>query len=136
MDWQFFESLARTEAQESLNNFLSVEAVAIQNLIESAHEQGIIAHFSVNSIDPLFRFSLSQIETFAKESDESLPDYIRESSSYLDNLFEFSGSSKVIIVKLAYFLGDAFVRTYPQLLWATGNQEIAEQNMKHKRGSD
>ena len=129
MNWWFFESLSKTEAQEFLDNFLTVESVEIQTLIKSAQKQGIATDFSVDSIEPLFHFSLDQIETVSKEPDGRLPDYILGSSSYIENLFDFSEASKVIIVKLAYYLGEAFVRTYPQLSWSTGNQENAEQNM-------
>ena len=129
MDWQFFGSLSETDAKVFLENFLSVESLEIKNLIETAQDEGVVADFSIESIAPMFRWGISKIETIRKDPDKSLPEWIRTSSSYLDNHFSFSESSKLIILRLAYYLGETFIRSFPPLMWAVGNRETAEQNM-------
>ena len=89
MDWEFFESLSEAEANKFLDNFLSVESENIKDLLEQAQKANLTADFSVDSIAPLFQWGLSKIITIPKEPDGTLPEWIRNSSSYLENLFDF-----------------------------------------------
>ena len=93
MDWKFFESLSQTEAKTFLSNFLSVESANIKLLIAHAQNANLTADFSVDSIEPLFQWGIDEIKTISKEPDQNLPDWIRHSSSYRENLFDFSNTS-------------------------------------------
>ena len=69
------------------------------------------------------------MRTFPKEPDMSVPAFIRSTEDYKNGLFDFNDRSKNLICFAAYYYGECFVRTYPQLEWTTGNRELYQSNM-------
>jgi hypothetical protein len=129
MDFSFFESLSKQEAEDLFNNYLSVESTAIIEMIDTIEKDNIIADFSIQSIPYVLRWIFDKIETNPKQVDNTLPKWIRECDSYLDSLFDFAESSKILMLRASYYWGECFVRYSNTLFWAIGNTETAEQNM-------
>ena len=129
MDWEFFESLSETDARKFLENFLAVGSKKVPLLVSAAERDGVQADFTIDSIVPVFQWGISRLTTVPKEPDDTLPDWIRETPSYLENLFEFDEQSKTLLLRMAYYLGETFVRSFPSLSWDIGNREYAQQNM-------
>jgi hypothetical protein len=59
--------------------------------------------------------------------DPELPEWITASETYEANLFDFDEPSKVLVLRLAFYLGESFVRAHPQLSWAVGRKDTAPQ---------
>lgn len=129
MDWKFFESLSKLEAKRFLENFLAVESENTKHLIKQSQIDGLKVDFSIDSIEPLFKWVINRVDTIERDPDETLPEWIRKSTSYLENLFDFNEPSKILIMRIAFYLGEVFVRKYGTLSWSTGNRESAVQNM-------
>jgi hypothetical protein len=66
-------------------------------------------------------------DRFLELGRRALPDWIRESESYEANLFDFDEQSKTVLLRMAFYLGEAFVRAYAQLRWAVGQPDTAPQ---------
>jgi len=129
MDFKFFESLSRSEAQDFLENFLEVGSKTSLEMINAAALEYISADFSLNAIAPVLRWLLSKTNTIPKPQDEAIPLWIRETEIYASTLFELDEESKRLALCGAYYLGESMVRHSSKLRWATGDVETAEQNM-------
>lgn len=129
MNFGFFESLTRADAEAFLERFLDVESSVAPMFLASLSRELSVQEYSIDSVAPALRFISSQISTFKKNPDDHLPDWITTSPSYARGLFEFDDASKVLILRGAHYLGESFVRTIPHLKWSTGHPDTAEQNM-------
>lgn len=129
MDYSFFESLSKKEAEIFLENYLSVESKAVAEMVAEAEKDGINADFSIQSTSYVLKWILDKVKTIPKETDSSFPAWIRECYSYVSGLVDFDEPSKVIVLRASYYLGESFVRYSDELSWATGNSDTAEQNM-------
>ncbi len=125
----FFESLTPQEADTYLRRFLETERSAVQEMISDAKKSGVSADFLIESVVPFLSWVLGKLKTTPRSPDLSLPEWIRRSTSYQSNLFDFDESSKVLILRSAYYLGESLVRSFPTLSWATGNPDTAVKNM-------
>jgi len=128
MNFQFFESLSVAEAEEFLRRFLEVESGKVEELLRAVRAEGLLADFSLASIYSLFEWVLRRASSVPKEPDLSLPDWIRNTSSYSQGLFEFDDFTKEAILQCAYYMGESFARASPILKWGIGNRDFAEQN--------
>lgn len=54
MDFSFFESLSKQEAESFLENYLSIESMAVSEMIAEAEKDGIDTDFSIQSIIQCF----------------------------------------------------------------------------------
>ncbi len=129
MDFAFFESLTVEEARIFLSRFLEEEKVATEKLVAAAKSAGLSADYNVESLVPLFWWVAGGLKTIPREPDLSLPDWIRNSTSYTENLFDFDNESKIVVLRSAYYLGETFIRSFQGLQWRIGNAETALQNM-------
>jgi hypothetical protein len=138
MNFKFFESLTKAEAQEYLDEFLAFGHGRGIEILEKHVHFTVDIDFSLESISTIFKLLLPILRTIPREPDLSLPDFIRNTDSYKLKLFDFDEESKSIVLVGAYYLGESFVRSNKQLSWATGNTKFAEGNMpvvaklKHK----
>ena len=129
MNFKFFESLIKKEAQEYLDEFLLFgKGRGIKILQENLHFT-IDTDFNIESLSSILKALTPILKTTPCEPDLSLPEFIRNTDSYKKNLFDFDEQSKSIVLAAAYYLGETFVRTFEQLSWATGNTNYAEGNM-------
>jgi hypothetical protein len=129
MDFLFFEKLAPTEAVEYLKAFLDVERQAVIEMISAAKEDGIEPDFSVGSIPTVCEWAINKMRTLPRQPDETLPSWITKCESYTRGLFDFDEPSRVLILRVAYYFGESFVRYSGALRWSTGNPATAEGNM-------
>jgi hypothetical protein len=128
MKYEFFQSLTREEAQQYLERFLTCEREGLMVLRPEAESEGISMDFSLGSVPPLWRWILTRVKTIQGPMDESLPSWIKESVKATD-LVEFEEESKPLVMRAAYYLGEAFVRHSGRLSWGTGNADYMECNM-------
>lgn len=129
MDYEFFEALSAEQARQFLSRFLEAERDSVEELLASARQAGLSADFKMESLVPILDFVARKIGTVSREPDNSLPDWIRHSVSYVDNLFDFDDESKVLVLRCAYYFGETFIRTFSRLYWGVGDSETALKNM-------
>jgi hypothetical protein len=127
MNFAFFENLTHEEAGAYLDRFLELGRRARPAFAAAAGRNGVRADGSLESIGELARWVAGTVMTILLEPDPDLPDWIRESESYEANLFGFDEQSKTVLLRMAFYLGEAFVRAYPQLRWAVGQPDTAPQ---------
>lgn len=128
MDWGFFESLTKAEAELFLKNFLRESGVGFERMVPDLSRNGVRSDFSLDSIALVYRWVLPKLKTSSKEPDKSLPEWLLQSESYTKYLFEFDDDSKVLILRAAYYLGESFSRASDGLSWSTGDRKAAHQN--------
>lgn len=129
MDFAFFDSISADEGLAFLDAFLRAERSAVPHLLEAARQQGISADFSVETLPRVMQWALNQVKTLPKPADSSLPDWITTTEGYKRGLFEFTEQSKPLILRIAYYFGECFIRNFDGLSWSVGNQEMAQRNM-------
>ena len=129
MDFAFFDSISTDEGFAFFDAFLRAERSAVPHILEAARQQGISTDFSVETLPCVMRWALSQVETRPKAADSSLPSWITTTDGYKRGLFEFSEQSKPLILRIAYYFGECFVRSFEGLRWSVGNPDTAQRNM-------
>jgi hypothetical protein len=129
MDCELFGSLSVGEARSLLEGFLETESAAVEATLAEARQQGLRTDYSIESVAPLLRWAVGQVKTVPIPEDTSVPTWIRETESYKSSLVGFDNASKPIVLRLAYYLGECFVRGFAVLTWAVGGQETALKNM-------
>ena len=129
MDFSFFETLTNSEAKLFLSNFLREEEKGFGQMINDMTNEGLSVDFSIASIHPVLTWLTGKLKTFPEQADENLPVWIRETDSYKKGLYSFDATSKITIMRAAYYMGECFVRTHSQLKWAIGEKETMAQNM-------
>jgi hypothetical protein len=129
MNYKFFESLSSKEAQEYLDEFLLFGKTRAIEILEANLHFTTHIEFRVDLISSIFKELIGTVKTVPRDPDITLPEFIRRTPEYEKGLFDFDEASKSIILAAAYYLGEAFVRNYEQLSWATGNTDNAEGNM-------
>jgi hypothetical protein len=127
MNFAFFENLTVQEAREYLDRFRALGNDVLPDLISAAEVDGVVADLSVASIEGVVGWVARQAVTFPLAPAPALPEWIRASDTYEANLFDFDEPSKVLILRLAFYLGESFARTYPQLSWGVGRKDTAPQ---------
>jgi hypothetical protein len=129
MTFAFYESLDASEARSLLEGFLETEARGAEQMLAQARREGLCADFGITSLSPLMRWALDQIKTVPKLADTSLPNWITATDSYKRGLFDFSEDSKPMGPRIAFYMGECFVRGFPALAWSIGDGETALKNM-------
>jgi hypothetical protein len=129
VDFELFESLSASEARSFLEGFLERESAAVEETLAAARQQGLRTDYSLGSISPLMRWAISQLKTVPLPENPALSVWIRETESYKSSLLDFDNASKLIVLRLAYYLGESFVRAFPGFTWSVGSHETAEKNM-------
>jgi hypothetical protein len=65
------------------------------------------------------------VKTIKPDRDEDVPAWIKEWDEYEANNFDFDDESRILLVRLAYYLGESFVREFEVLSWAVGAWDSA-----------
>ncbi len=129
MKISIFETMSKEEAQEYLNEFLTFgKDRGMQMLEENLHFTTDL-DFSIESLPTVFKALIPNLKTTPRDPDPNVPEFIRNTDDYRKGLFDFDDPSNAIILAAAYYLGETFVRNFPQLNWATGNPDYLEGNM-------
>jgi hypothetical protein len=129
MNFQFFESMSPDDAEKFLRNFLKVESEAGTTIIEVLRDEKEFAPYSIASVATVLRRLVEKVRMIKEAPDESLPSWIKDCPSYARGLMGFDDPSRTLVLRGAHYTGESFVRSYPELSWAVGDVETAEQNM-------
>jgi len=129
MNFQFFESLTKKEANDYLEEFLLFGQEQGLDLLEENLHFTVDLDFDMESLPSVLKMLVGIVKTVPRDPDDLLPLWIRKTSTYTKGLFDFDEQSKSIVMAAAYYLGETFVKNFNKLSWATGNTDYAEGNM-------
>jgi hypothetical protein len=125
MDFEFFETLTRKDAEKYLQRFLETERATIPPTLDEARSAGVPVDYSVASISPLFSWIAPQVDHRQVTEAFDVPDWI--SSTSQQDFVELADASKPLILRAAFYLGEAFARNYVHLRWDIGHADFAHQ---------
>ena len=129
MNFAFFDCLTTTEAEDYLRQFLAEASRGFEELAQQARAVGVATDYSIESIAPFTLWVLPQLQTTPKPEDSSIPVWIRQTKEYRDGLYEFTESSRILVLRSAFYLGESFVRSFPQLRWGVGDADYIQKHM-------
>ncbi|HJQ78893.1 MAG TPA: hypothetical protein VJ828_03010 [Lacipirellulaceae bacterium] len=129
MRFDLFEKLTLDQAQELLRQFKEDGAANIDGVRAEAAQCGVIADYRMESLPNFLRWAFLQMQILPTNPDTSESGWIQSTPENETGSFEFDEDSKNLICFVACYVGECFVRNYPQLRWATGNPEFAKCNM-------
>jgi hypothetical protein len=129
MKFGVFEAMSKEEAHEYLSEFLVFGKNRGMKIIEENIHFTVDLDFSIESLAIVFRTLIPILNIVPREPDPKVPEFIRNTDDYQKGLFDFDEASNKIILAAAYYLGETFVRAFPQLKWATGNTDYLQGNM-------
>ncbi len=127
MDYHFFDKLTPQDAQEYFDNFLACERIALEQWTPVMQQARLVVDYSLSSLPSILKWMLGTVHYRRVPIPDSEPDWIKQ--AHKDGLIEFDETSRVVMLRAAYYMGECFVRTYPCLRWAIGNREYMEKNM-------
>src|SRR5262249_20644976 len=84
---------------------------------------------AMSSLPPLMRWLLQKLKTVPQLPDTSLPTWITKAEDYQRKLFDFDAPSKIVVLRIAYYTGECFVRNFPDLVWSVGGADTALKNI-------
>ena len=118
MDWWFFAEGTEAEAREYLARFLDDGAV---------DDYGPKADYSLPSVPEVLRVLRGRVELVDAPPPDDAPEWVRDVVAEHGGGFrDFAESSRSCVLRAAYYLGAAFVTTYPVLRWELGGEERPE----------
>jgi hypothetical protein len=119
MDWWFLREGTEAEAREFLDRFLEEGAAWVAG-------NGAHADYSLGSVPEVLAVVAEQVELVEATPDEA-PDWVRDVVAEHGGGFrDFAEGSRACVLRAAYYLGAAFVTTYPVLRWELGGEERPE----------
>jgi hypothetical protein len=129
LDYAQFDTMSPEEAAELLRAYLATESQACADLVGLLADRDVRADYSVGSVPAVLIATLEYVGTVPIDPDPAEPEWIRNSAPYQESLFDFDERSKPLVLAASYYLGESFVRSYPQRLsWATGDTDYAGAN--------
>jgi hypothetical protein len=105
---------------------LAVERAAIDESVRSARSAGVEADYSLASIVPFLIWITERVETHEVSPTPDSPEWLAESIRPED-LVEVGESSRPLVLRAAYYLGESFARNRPHLRWGVGSSDFAHQ---------
>ena len=119
MDWWFFREGTEAEAREFLDRFLEDGAAWVEG-------DGLSADYSLASVPEVLAVVAQQVE-LAEATPAEAPEWVRDVvAEHSGGFRDFAESSRSCVLRAAYYLGAAFVTTYPVLRWELGADERPE----------
>ncbi|MBP6012309.1 MAG: hypothetical protein KBA31_08795 [Alphaproteobacteria bacterium] len=123
------EHLSEEEAHVVLERFLELGRDGVAHCENLIATNGVALDFGQRSLVELF-IRVGEVLRFEfRPLPNDLPDWIREAPQHAKGVVEFDDASRVWILRVAFCLGEFFVRSYPQLRWAVGDRNFAEHVM-------
>lgn len=129
MKFEFFDSMTSAEADNFLQEYVSTERQALEEVRRHVERSGVSVDMTLDSIEPVFGWIAARLRTLARDPDPSLPWWIRETESYQGGLLEFDEASNVLIMSASFYYGETFVHYSPTLSWGVGRGDTALKNM-------
>jgi hypothetical protein len=128
VDWWFFREGTEHEAREYLARFLEDGAAGVA-------AAGPAADFSLASVPDVLAWIGTGVELVEAAPPADAPDWVRDVVAEHGGGFrDFAESSRSHVLRAAYYLGAAFVTTYPVLRWELGAQDSPEVRQPVVRG--
>ena len=128
MNFGFFEQMSGPEAETYLADLRRLGAEGVASLAEMMGGEVIELDYSLDSVRPFAELVARRAVKVPRSPDESLPGWLRESLREGD-AYDFDDPSKILVLRFSYYLGEAFVRTWPNgLRWTVGEAGTAEEN--------
>lgn len=134
MRFDLFENMSSDETTALLTKFLSDEPENLQRLCEAASVAGVCCDFSTVSIPDFVKYVMQNLTTRRTAPEENVPEWIRASEDYQKGLYEFDERSCDLLATAAFYVGEAFCRSFTGLSWGTGDVETAFGNMPVVQG--
>ena len=129
MKVDLFQSMTSDEATDYLGEFLAFGQNRGLRLIEENLRFTTDLDFNIDSLAGILISLVPLLETVPRSPEPVVPEFIRNSEVYKNGLFEFDEHSNNLLLAAAYYLGETFVRAFPQLKWGTGDTDYREGNM-------
>ena len=98
-------------------------------MVQELRQDNVETQFHIDNIEGVLVWMLDKLRTLPSTTNETLPDWIRSTSSYRKGLFSFDEPSNILILRAAYFMGESFVLDNEKLRWGVGNIDTAVKNM-------
>ncbi|MFO1491133.1 MAG: hypothetical protein U1F77_08870 [Kiritimatiellia bacterium] len=127
MNFHILENMTAGEASAFLAEFLS----------HGGHDKPRLsarADYTMPSLVSVLEEVAGLMQTTERQPDITLPEWIRTTESYRDGLFDFDAQSKRLLMWVAFYLGETFVRSNATLSWGTGAIDFAQCNSPVVRG--
>lgn len=112
-----------------IESFLKNGKSSLDNLNLSLRNFDIAFEYSFDSCLLFLELFLNDLSTSKKKEDVNLPNWIKSSDMYKNNLFDFKEQSKDILDLGSFIIGETFVRTYPRLKWSLGKKGSLEESL-------
>lgn len=129
MKFHIFEAMSKSEAEEYLNEFLAFGKDRGMKVLEENLSSETALSYHIESLSIIFKTLIPILKTLPRAPDPNVPEFIRNTEDYEKGLFDFDDASNTIVLAAAYYLGETFVRKFPELKWATGNTDYLQGNM-------
>ena len=114
--------MSTTEAERFLNEFCS------HGLTDTPPLLCITPDYTVSHLPTVFRQIGIEMKTEKRDPNQALPDWIQKTPSYKKGLFDFDIPSQRLLMWMAYYLGETFVRSEASLRWGIGSPDYAQCN--------
>jgi hypothetical protein len=127
MNFGIFQDFSTAEAHDWLSRFLTEEGGAMEDYAANLEGAGVEVDYSLRSVPSHVSWVANSVRTLKLPPDPEIPSSIRLGEAFRDENFEFDGPSRVLLMRLSYYLGETFVREFPALSWAVGAADTALQ---------
>lgn len=134
MNFELFHNLSNDDAAKFLAAFLDNGNHWVLTIKSELSKDEVNLNFDLNDIEAVMDWFAHKLKVIPDSPDQSLPDWIKNSSSYKQSLFSFDEPSKDLILKGAYYFGESFVKSNPRMSWNVGDKKSAVKNMPVVKG--
>lgn len=127
MDYEFFEALTPEQAQTYLDRFLEVESKEILETLDAARAAGVRTDYSVDSIPELLCWLATRVNVVQVEPPEDVDSWVRDAMEQQHGGFrDFDDATRPLVLRAAYYFGQSFVESFPNMRWAPGRADRIE----------
>lgn len=121
--------LTQQEATLVLDRFLELGRDGLPVCAVVMREEDHTFDWSEQSLLQLFMTVAKRLHFEYRPLPNDVAQWVRDAPIHAKGLVEFDEQSRIWIMRVAYCLGEFFVRAYPALHWAVGARDFAEENM-------
>lgn len=124
-----FEAMTEEKAKDYLNEFLAFGRSKGMRILEENLHFTKNLDFRIETLPDILRALIPSLVSVPRDSDLTLPAFIRNTEDYQKGLFDFDKKSNSLILAAAFYLGETFITQFSHLYWDTGNSDFREGNM-------
>ncbi len=127
MDYEFFSSLSDDEAGAYLARFRELEGQEVEKLVSRARADGVHTDFALRSIPGFLTWLRPSVQVVAVDPPDDVEPWIeRAMVEHHGGFLDLGDESRPLVLRAAFYLGESFVRSHPQLRWGVGRDDRAE----------